>query len=181
MKIRLMIGLILVLSLLLIACGGTTTPERVDEDEIAVQEELEAETPVPQPEIFNIGDTVKMDAIVFTLNSVRWDIGTEYFKPEEGEKWLVVDGTITNNSSETISISSMLMFDLIDDQFYKQELSIMTETKGSLDGELGPGRTMRGEIAYSVNTISKSFELVFSPEIFGYGQAIYSFGVDEIN
>lgn len=51
--------------------------------------------------------------------------------------------------------------------------SIGAETKGQLDGELGPGRKMSGQIAFELDTVEKNLEFIFEPNVFGSGQAIY--------
>ena len=147
--------------------------EEVDESEPVNEEVLN------QPE-FVVGDTVQIGNLELTLNSVRFDEGTEYFKPDEGEKWLVLDCTIKNIGEETESISSMLMFDLYDSDFYSKDTEIFAETKGSLDGELSLNRTMRGEIAFGVGSSETEWEFIFEPELFSYGQAIFKITSNDI-
>ncbi|ACB84400.1 DUF4352 domain-containing protein [Natranaerobius thermophilus] len=188
---------ILVVCLFLVLAIGSADeeePEAVDNGEAEVKEEDEQdeakdegekdieedEEPEQADEVFNIGDTVKMGELEFTVNSARWDTGDEFMGPDEGERWLVIDCTIENLSDESTSISSMMMFDLIDEEHYSNDLSMGADTEGQLDGELGGGRTMRGEIAYSVSEDHSEWEFIFEPELFGFGQAIYAISEDEV-
>lgn len=120
-----------------------------------------------------VGETVAMGELEHTLHSARFDTGGEFSTPEAGTRWLVLDIEVTNNSDESEAISSMMMWTLNDSENRSAELSIMADTQGSLDGELGAGRSMRGEVAYEVSADESSWELLFSPEVFGFGQAIY--------
>ena len=95
------------------------------------------------------------------------------FRPDNGNIYFIVDCTIENSSNEAVHLSSLLMFSLVDAEGYNYNITIGPETKGSLDGELAPGRKMRGELAFEVPAQANSLELIFEPNVFGSGQAIY--------
>jgi len=192
-----LMGIILLLVITAVGCDVTTTePVKVDKQkEMGVQEgtpvkedvkeeqtveDVKEEQTVEDVTIFKVGDTVAMGDLEFTINSVRFDEGSEYFKPDEGKKWLVADCTVTNNSEESTTISSMLMIRLFDSEYYSQEMSLFADTKGSLDGELGAGRTLRGEVAYEVDASETAWELIFEPNFFGFGQAIFNLDISDI-
>jgi len=42
------------------------------------------------------------------------------------------------------------MFTLYDEDNYSKDMEFFANTKGSLDGELGAGRKMAGEVAFNV-------------------------------
>ena len=158
---------------LALGSGETTEPQKIEgeppEQDAGITEE-ETEVVV---EHFFVGDSVKMGELEFTVNSARWDTGDEFIKPEPGERWLVLDCTIANTGGESEAISSLLMFALYDEDHFARDIAIFVNTKGSLDGELGAHRTMRGEIAFSVEEGQKEWEFIFQPNILGFGQAIY--------
>jgi len=135
-------------------------------------------TPVAQT--YAIGDILKMGDYEFVLNSVRYDGGSQYLKPEAGTKWLLFDCSITNNGSEPAAISSMLMFKVYDTEHYLKDMAFGPEIKGSLDGELGIGRTMRGEVAYTVSENETDWEFIFESDFFDQGQAIYNVNVNSV-
>ena len=183
---------VLVLALFLcfmLACATSTKPEKVETEPAVVEEpvveEASGEEPIEEEpatseEIFVIGDTVRMGDLVFTLNSARWEEGDEWNKPKEGERWLVLDCTVENESSEPTTISSMLMFSLYDEDSYSRDVDFFADTEGSLDGELGVGRKMRGEIAFDVEEGQSYWEFIFEPEVFDFGQAIFAINEDEV-
>lgn len=174
--------IVLVLFVLLaIGSGETTEPEKVDKTSSEKTTDEKTDEDNSSGELYSIGDTVKMGDLEFTLNSVRFDSGSEFMKPKEDEKWVVVDVELKNNGEESESISSIIMFKMNDEENYSLDMAYGAETRGSLDGELGAGRTMKGEIAYSVSDDNESFEFIFEPNAFGFGQAIYEFTVKDIN
>jgi len=136
----------------------------------------QAATPQSQVKIYSIGQTTTNGNLQFTLNSVRWDKGTDYFKPKENEKWLILDCTVKNISNRSQNLSSMLMFDLYDVEGYSKDISLTAKTNGQLDGEIGPGRMIRGEIAYIIDINDNGpWELIFDFEpLSSGGQVIYN-------
>lgn len=129
----------------------------------------------------SVGDTVSMGDLDHTLHAARWDEGDEFTSPDDGERWLILDIELTNNSDDSSAISSLLMWQLVDEDNRSRDLEIFADTQGSLDGELGSGRAMRGEIAFEVADDQSSWELIFEPSVFGFGQAIYNISVDDID
>lgn len=124
-------------------------------------------------EMHQVGDTVTMGDLEHTVHAVRYSAGDEITSPESGTEWLVLDVEVTNNSSNSQAISSLMMWALNDPENRSADVAMTGDERGNLDGELGPGRSMRGEIAYTVNPDHKLWELIFSPEVLGLGQAIY--------
>ncbi len=178
--------LLLALSVFAFGCEETTTPERVEKDdtEQVVTTDRKSgssdETAAPATETFSIGDTVKMGDLEFTLKGARWDQGDQFMKPDQGERWLVLDCEIENRSDKSTSISSLLMFTLYDEDNYSMDMEFFANTKGSLDGELGAGRKMAGELAFNVEEGQSTWEFIFEPNVFGFGQAIYVIAEDEV-
>ncbi|MDR5659013.1 DUF4352 domain-containing protein [Serpentinicella sp. ANB-PHB4] len=173
---KVLLALLLVLSMTFIVACEDSTPTKVDDNDQSQETSSEEETPAA--ENFEIGDKVEIGGINITVNSVRWDEGAEFFGPDEGEKWLAIDVTLENTKDESANVSSMLMFDLYDEDNYKRDLALSTTTEGSLDGELGAGRSMRGEIAFSVKEGQNNFEFIFEPNVFGNGQAIFDIEIE---
>lgn len=123
--------------------------------------------------VHQVGDTVTMGDLEHTVHGVRYSSGDEIMSPESGSQWLVLDVEVTNNSSEPQPISSIVMWTLSDQENRSADIAMTGDERGRLDGELGPGRSMRGELAYTVSSDQKKWELIFSPEVLGFGQAIY--------
>lgn len=128
-----------------------------------------------------VGDTVSMGDLDHVLHSARFSEGDDMLAPDEGERWLVVDIEITNNGDDSEAISSIMMWQLVDEENRSRDMQITTDQQGSLDGELGAGRSMRGEIAYSVDAGQEAWELIFEPSVFGFGQAVYDIDTADVD
>ncbi len=183
--IALMLCLMLVLGILG-GCVDTVVPEKVDKSDThgtgtpVTSSNVDTEAFKEVAKIFNIGDTVRMGNLEYTINFAYWGEGSLFVEPDEGEKWLIIDCTIKNTGDKPAGLSSLLMFKLYDEESYARDMSIFATTKGSLDGEVGVNRKLRGQIAYSVDEDQSQWELIFEPNMFGFGQAVYLIKVDEV-
>ncbi|MEW6423670.1 MAG: DUF4352 domain-containing protein [Bacillota bacterium] len=156
------VGLVLLITM--VGCGGTVTPEKAD-----------TAAPKPQPpKTFSIGEQIKMGGLVLTVNGVRESKGNQFIQPKEGHIYKIVDVTLENIGEKPAAISSLMMFSLTDSEGYRYNVTIGPEKKGNVDGELHPGQKMRGELVFEVPTKATGLQLLFEPNVLGFGQAIVS-------
>ncbi len=123
-------------------------------------------TPTPEP-IFTVGDTVEMQDVRVTLHDVRTSYGESLLLPASGNVFLIFDVEIENNRDNEITISSLLCFDAYADE-YALDLSLsgMTTDSGKqMDGEIAPGKKMRGVVAFEAPEDWQIAELRFKPSV----------------
>lgn len=158
--------LVVCLLILVAGCGPTLEAEKTTPG-----------TTTPPGETFAVGDTVSISNYRITVNKARTSTGTEFFKPASGYVWLIVECMLENtHATDPLAVSSLMMFELVDKDGRAMEGAFLADTKGKLDGELGAGRKMTGEIAWEVPVGTKGLELLFKPELFQAGQAIFKLG-----
>jgi hypothetical protein len=194
-KKRVIIPVVLLLIIVVAALGsdGGTEPELVTDDPEAAEQAEQAEEAADAAEEaqdeelaeevaegFGIGDTVAMGELEHTFHGARFYEGDDFMSPEDGRAWLLVDVEVTNTGDDSTAISSMIMWSVVDSDNRTADQTITADERGSVDGELGAGRSMRGEIAYEVSADETEWELIFSPQVFGFGQAIYEFSANEV-
>ncbi len=163
------IALIVVVALMACAvagCGETVKPEKATPED---------KPKVAQPETFAVGDVVKAGKVQVTLHGTRAWKGDQFNKPKDGQVFLIAEATIENTSDKAYHASSLMQWHAVDNDGVKANISLVTGLKGSLDGEIGPGRKIRGEVAFDV-AAGKKYEVVFEPEALGSGQVIWSIG-----
>lgn len=167
----------LVLAAAVFAGCSESTIEKVEP--VTETEQTETAAPeVAETKELKIGETVDVNGLQIKLNSVKKVMGTnEYDQPSNG-MYLVLDVVVENVSAESANISSMLNFTLMDAEGYSQDLTIMPELKGSLDGEIGSGRKLAGQIGFDVAE-SGYYEFIYE-EVFAGGQAIWKFTPEEV-
>lgn len=108
-----------------------------------------------------IGDTFIIGDVSYTLNKTSVSKGGSLFGPAEGNQYVVAEVTMTNNGSESTTISSLLMFSLVDEEGRNCDFAI-TETSGTVDGDIGPNETVTGEVTFEAAKDQVNFELHIS-------------------
>ena len=143
--------------------GGSDEPAKVGEvSNESVQPEVKQEQTV-----FVVGDQVDLSDILVTFNAVEESDGSSFFRPTDGNVFVVCDFTVENNSSQEITVSSMLSFEAyVDDYATSMNLSAMLfdDSKKQLDGTVAPGKKITGVIGYEVPSDWKELEVRFTPD-----------------
>lgn len=163
---------LIVVFLAIVGCSESTI-EKVDSsvDSPPASNQEEGKEPVSNaPEVFKVGDTVKFDDLHITLHGITEVKEAEFFTPNN-DKYLLVDLTIENVGAESELISTLMQMELVDADSYSYDIALFPDAKGSLDGEVAPGRKIRGEVAFDVPD-SEYYEFIFSNP-FSSGQAIW--------
>lgn len=173
---------------LLAGCGESSIEKVEKDDEVAAveastdategvdnEEEVADEEATEEDADLTIGDTVNINGLHVTLNGIRTSEGEEFLEPNN-DLYLYVDVTIENTTEEAAHISSLLQTKLYNAENYSQDIAIVTDSKGQLDGEVGPGRKMSAEVVFDVSE-SEYFEFIFE-DPFMSGQAIWTFEIE---
>ena len=118
---------------------------------------------------FKVGETAEYNDIQVTLKKIIKSKGDgQFIKPDKGKQFVLCNFEISNNSSSDISISSIVSFKAYcDDIVLNYDLLGMQspEAKGlnQLDGEIEPGKKMKGVISYEVPKKWKKIEVTVNP------------------
>ncbi len=126
-----------------------------------------------QQQTFQPGTPIALGDTYLTVNSVSYPDGGQFNPPDEGFRYLVVDLTLENKSSESISIASVWQMFVKDlsSRKYDIDLKALLASGGSLpDGELIPGEKLRGQAAFQVPVNASGFIFVFDAEVWGTGK-----------
>ncbi|MDB8792709.1 DUF4352 domain-containing protein [Romboutsia sp. 1001216sp1] len=143
--------------------AGSNKPKLVSEDKpIVTKEEKSNKT-----EVFNIGDTIELDKFKITVNEVKTTNGSDFIKPQEDNEFLYVDATVENISDKEQTVSSVLMFKVVDKDGRAMKQTIVENANGQLDGTIGPGRKMTGEYVVEVPKDATGLELQFDSSLGG--------------
>lgn len=157
--------------LVLTGCSETTAPQKVEPEEVVTEE-------VAAPETFKVGDTVEIGDVAVKINEVYKHPGSEFDVPTK-DAILVFDVSVTNTGTEPYAISSLMSFTLNADG-RSQDIYLLSEQNGQLDGDIAAGKTMSGELAYDV-TETDSYELIFTDDPFSdAGQATFEIPSSDI-
>lgn len=124
-------------------------------------------------ETYHVGDVIALGTTRLTINEVSYPAGDQAIKPDPGNKFLVVDLTIENQSAEAISISTLLQMSLKDADSQKYEIDLMAAMASggnSPDGELAPGEKLRGQVGFQVPENGSGYVFVFEVDLWSTGK-----------
>jgi hypothetical protein len=172
---RRLLGLLIIIALGVLSAAASceeeaevvtrATPQAADsEGEVAEQ----ADT----PDVLNlsVGDTAKVGDAEVTVHGFRFDEGNEFFSPDEGNVWLVVDVTVVNTGGNSYALSSVLQTAARDQEGREHGIAFGPDLQGSLDSQIPPGDKLRGEAAFEVPAGQAGLQFVFKQAI-GSAQA----------
>jgi|CXWK01.1.fsa_nt_gi hypothetical protein len=124
-------------------------------------------------EAFAVGDVIEIGDLALTVHGVTFPAGDEFNRPDEGQRFVVVDVAVENRTATAQNISSLLQMELKDatGQVYDLDLMAQAASGGtSPDGELAPGETLRGQVGFQVPSDATGLVFVFDGDIFGAGK-----------
>ncbi len=107
------------------------------------------------------------------MHAFREVPGTTIFHPDPGKRFVAVDLTLTNTSTSPLTVSSLIQMKLRDaaGQSYDLHLGAQAASAASPpDGELSPGESLRGQVAYQVPQGAPGLVFEFDPNLIGYGK-----------
>ena len=137
--------LVLLLAVMLTGCTTTTSS---DEDGQSKRE-------------FNVSETAIVNNTRITINSVtkleqdcffEFNGECSHWSTPDNDFFIVIDLTIENTGSNDLAISSIMTFDLKDNDGVQGKYAfLMDAIKSQLDGSVMPGDKLTGQIAYDVS------------------------------
>jgi hypothetical protein len=126
-----------------------------NEDE--TEENLENQT-------FGVGDAVEHDDYSLVVNDVEKSQGEDFDEPSDGNEYVIVEVTIDNNGDDTISYNPY-HFNIQNSQGNITDTTFTTiDSDTSLSsGDLAPGGTVSGTLAFEAPVDDPELELIFEP------------------
>lgn len=126
--------------------------------------------------VYEVGEMAELNDVQVTLTSYEENTGTEYFKPADGNEFLLVEFEIINNSDSEITISSVMSFEAYaDDYLVNYSLSALMVKDGmtQLDGTIAPGKRLKGFVGYEVPTDWKTAEIYFTEDVWIGNKSVF--------
>ena len=126
--------------------------------------------PLPKS-IHKVGEAVSFKDqnidLQLTVKGIREHQGKRVLKPNEGNKWVLVDTKIVNKGKnpETISVISFQVFDSANKPHDVALLASALEDVKSPTGEISPGEEKLGEVPFEVPQKAQGLKLVFNPNM----------------
>lgn len=126
-----------------------------------------------KPDVFYIGDKVKLGDFVLVVKSVSvCNSSNEFIRPDPGKKFISVDITVENVGSEP-RVYNLLFFQLQDDQDFTYTPSIFPcDEPGFNSGILQKDQRTRGYLTFEIPIRNNSYQLIYTPDWWHRGQIL---------
>lgn len=173
MKKIISIALVCVLLIGLCACGSE--PSLVGTTPVDDTPETVAPTTAGE-KVFKVGDSVELNKVVVSFIGIETSTGSDFNTPEEGKVFLLCEFEIANNSSEELSVSSILCFEAYCDDYaceYSLGALMAAEGKAQLDGSVAAGKKMKGVVGYEVPADWKELEVQYTMDILSDDKIVF--------
>lgn len=160
---------------MLIVLGGCSSSKPTLVTPTATKPAVTEKAVVAEPvaKNYKVGDTVKLNDYTVKVNKASVIKSTnEFIVPKAGKEFFAVDCTITNTSATEQTISSMLMFKVVDKDGRSCDYAMTAGGEGQLDGVVGVGRKMTGVYTVEAPKGAKGLELEFDASFISSGQVI---------
>ncbi len=125
-----------------------------------------------EQKIYCVGEPAEVEDLTLELINVMQSSGNSYYKPENGNEYLIFEFKIKNNGREEAVISTILCFNAwVDDRSVELSLNALAlatlSGKIQLDTVIEPGKEVTGVVAYEVSKNWKNVKVEFAEEFFG--------------
>lgn len=169
-KHKVLTGLTIIIVIGVIANSGNNKPALV---EPTATKPAVTEKAIVVDKSFKVGDTVKLNDYTVKVNKASVIKSTnEFITPKAGMEFFAVDCTIVNTSATEQTISSIMMFKVVDKDGRSCEYAMTAEGGGQLDGTIDAGRKMTGVYTVQAPKGAKGLELEFDASLISSGQVI---------
>ena len=166
---------IVVLVIIISAAGGDNEPVKVGEN-TPIQTTPATTVAQADNNTFRVGEIAELKDVQVSLLGVTESTGSSYNTPNDGNIFVLCEFEITNNSTEDITVSSMLSFEAYcDDYTCSYSLSALLEKGNSnqLDGTVAAGKKFKGVIGYEVPVDWQELEVRFTPDFWSGKDIIF--------
>ena len=103
--------------------------------------------------------------VEFRVNGTREHQGEKVLQPSSGNKWILVNTTITNKGQKPVTFS-VASFELTDSQNKQYDVALLAaalEDVKSPTGQINPGEQNTGEVPFEVPKSAHGLKLLFKP------------------
>jgi len=125
------------------------------------------------PQAYAVGERITVGDLTLIVNGVSTPEGSQFAQPADGQRFIVVDLSITNTGSQAANVSTMLQMKLKDSAERQYNLDLMATTAAggaAPEGELAPGETVRGLVGFQLPVDASGLRFSFDGNIFGAGK-----------
>jgi hypothetical protein len=156
-----------------VATSDTRTA-KVDATEATAQTDSAPAAPAKnEDKTDKVGDSVKLGGAIVTVNQVATSMGSQYSKPQAGNKWINLNVTIENTESTEQYVTTMGQMFLRDGDGNSYQVAVTDKTTESvnnnLDGTIIANSKRTGWVGFEVKKDAKNLQFQYNGSMWGGG------------
>lgn len=145
------------IALALSACGEAEVSTIDEKEEVQAEKK---EDKIEKPEFYKPDETVSIDGVEISIDSVAWGKEAEYSESQNG-KILRLEVTVKNNSDDN-AFADNTEFDLSDSEGNMMDTYFGNDDANMFSGEIKKGKQIKGILEYDVPE-TDNYELYYEP------------------
>lgn len=163
-KLVVLLGVVAIGTSIFVGCGNNVSKK--------VETQKQEQKQESKSKIFSIGDTVKTKDFNITVNKVEISNEEKTLKPADGNEFLKVNITVENTSDKLQSISSVMMFKIMDSKGKAYDQAFTDDKNEPLIGDIEPKEKITGEYIVEVPKGINGLKLDFNSSLLNGKQVI---------
>lgn len=152
---------LLVASTLLAGCSSSGDKSSNESNTPPIESETQKEASSKESsksnsktQVYGVGETIEVDGLKITVNSSQDTDEVDQFNDssdlDEGNTYNILDITVENDTDKDVTISSLMSFEIKDENGRKGSYVMSIRDNGKMDGTVLPGDKLSGELVYQV-------------------------------
>ncbi len=131
-----------------------------------------AKPPVPSPDTWKVtvqdmGQTLVANTLQYQITAARVSMADGPIQPQNGNMFLLFDMNISNTGSGGVSLSPIMVFNLVDANQTTYSPDVLTSSEEALNVLLGPQRSVSGQVRFEVPKSVKQWTLQIDSSLVG--------------
>lgn len=167
MKKVIMLSSVLLLSLGLVGCGSSSSSSSNDNDSTTTQETKKSSKTEVFSKIYKVGEEANINGVKVKINNIRYSSGDDAETPDQGNRYAIVNITITNNSDKNIDYNTLdFKFNIDGNSKDPEYVTLDGQNIDDLgSGTLDKGATLTKDLVgqVPVNETGKKVQLTYQP------------------
>lgn len=162
MKKAIVLSSALLLSLGLAGCGSSSNSSS---DNTTPQEAKKSSKAEVFSKVYKVGEEANVNDVKVKVNSIRYSNGDDVETPDEGNKYIILNVTINNDSTKSIDYNELDFKFNVDGNNKDPETVTLDGVNGMGSGSLDKGASLTKDLVgqVPVDTNGKKIQLTYQP------------------
>ncbi len=165
------LGLIVLIIIISVASSGKNSTQKVDSPSATTT--TTTSSTKSEDKVYGVGDSVKLNKAIVTVNKVETSTGGTYSNPAEGNKWVNVNVTVENTDSTNQFVTTLGQMFIKDSDNNSFQVAVtdkaLSDPNNSLDGSIIAKSKRTGWVGFEVKNDSKGLQFQYNGSLWGGG------------